>query len=195
MFKEKSRDRRLTDSERETFLKSVMAEPNQAIRDYILISLFSGARRSNVLSMHWEDISFKDASWRIPDTKNGTPQTVPLSEIELLILRERQENTTSPWVFPGPGKTGHMVEPKAGWKRVLQRAGIEDLRIHDLRRSLASWMVDTGAPLSLIGNALNQKDIRTTQIYARVAKDPVAQAKKKAINAMLEGMEKVVKFN
>jgi len=125
-------------------------------------------------------------SWRIPMTKNGTPQTLPLGSNEIEILKKRRNESESPWVFPSPtSKTGHLQEPRKGWERILKRAGIENLRLHDLRRTLASYMVDTGASLPIIGKALNHQSQQTTAIYARLSLDPVRQAKDKAVQAML----------
>ena len=83
-----------------------------------------------------------------------------------------------------------MVEPKAVWKRILQRAGIENLRIHDLRRSLGSWQAATGANLSVIGKTLGHKNTSTTAIYARLNLDPVRESMSKAANAMFSAIKK-----
>jgi integrase len=185
-FSEKSRDRFLGKGELPRFFEALQEEPNETIRDYFLVSLLTGARRSNVLAMRWKEITIEDATWRIPETKNGTPQTVTLGEEVLEILRHRRKNTRSFFVFPGPGKTGHLVEPKRGWKRLLNGAGIEDLRIHDLRRTLGSWQAKTGASLAIIGKSLNHKSQSTTAIYARLDIDPIRESVDKAVSAMLE---------
>lgn len=188
MFREQSRDRRLTQSEIPAFFQAVAEETNHAVRDYVLLSLFTGARRTNVLSMRWDQLDFSAATWRIPHTKNGTAQTIPLGEVELEILKRRQAAVTGPWVFPSKGQAGHMIEPRKGWLRILARAGIADLRLHDLRRSLGSWMVDTGASLPVIGKTLNHMSHTTTAIYARLSMDPVREAKARAIGAMLSNV-------
>lgn len=96
------------------------------------------------------------------------------------------------YVFPGNGKKGYLMEPRKGWERILKRAGIEDLRIHDLRRTLGSWQAKTGASLAIIGKSLNHKHQNTTAIYARLDLDPVRASVEKATNAILEaaGIEK-----
>ncbi len=182
--KENSRDRFLQSDELPRFFKALAEEENQAIRGYILISLLTGARRSNVLSMKWADINFERAEWRIEETKNGIPQTVALSPEAAEILRSRlSENDV--FVFPGIGKHGHLAEPTKGWKRILKRAGIEDLRIHDLRRTLGSWQAKTGASLAIIGKSLNHKNQNTTAIYAQLDLDPVRDSVNTATCAML----------
>lgn len=184
-FPEQSRDRFLQSDELPRFFKSLAEEENETIRDYVLISLLTGARRSNVLSMKWPDINFDRQEWRIPETKNGMPQTVTLSPEALEILHSRKATNDSEFVFPGTGKSGHLEEPKKGWKRILERARIEDLRIHDLRRTLGSWQAKTGASLAIIGKSLNHKNQNTTAIYARLDLDPVRDSVNKATSAMM----------
>ena len=183
--KEKSRDRFMNGDELQRFFQSLAEEPNETIRDYVLISLLTGARKSNVCSMKWDDINFDRAEWRIKETKNGTPQTVALSPEALEVLINRKPSDRAVFVFPGSGKQMHLVEPKKGWKRILERAKIEDLRIHDLRRTLGSWQAKTGASLAIIGKSLNHKNQNTTAIYARLDLDPVRDAVNTATSAML----------
>lgn len=183
-FHETKRDRFLQSDELPAFFKALAEESNEALRDYFLISLLTGARRSNVLEMQWTQINFGRAEWRIPTTKNGEPQTVTLSAEALEILRNRQ-GCDPVWVFPGTGATGHLIEPKKAWRRVLDRAGIDNLRIHDLRRTLGSWQAKTGASLAIVGKSLNHKSPSTTAIYARLDLDPVRESVDRATGAML----------
>lgn len=184
-FKEVSRDRFLQPDELQRFFKAVADEENETIRDYILISLLTGARRSNVLAMQWDEISFERAEWRIPETKNGTPHTLPLTKSAMQILEQRKASQDSNFVFSGTGRSGHLIEPKKGWIRIKDRAGIKDLRLHDLRRSLGSWQATTGASLPIIGKTLAHKNVSTTAIYARLNNDPVRESMEKATSAMM----------
>ncbi len=184
-FPEKSRDRFLQSDELPRFFQAVAEEENVTIRDYVLLSLLTGARRSNMLAMRWEDVSFARAEWRIEETKNGTPQTVTLSPEAMEVLRNRKPAEAAIFVFPGIGMHGHLAEPKKGWKRILERADIADLRIHDLRRTLGSWQAKQGASLVIIGKSLNHKNISTTAIYARLDLDPVRDSVNNATSAMM----------
>lgn len=184
-FPETKRDRFLQADELPAFFEALAAEPNDILRDYFLLALLTGARRSNVQEMQWSQINFDRAEWRIPTTKNGEPQTVTLSAEALEILRNRKADNAGPWVFPGVGSTGHIVEPRKAWKRVLECAGIDDLRIHDLRRTLGSWQAKTGASLVIVGKSLNHKSPSTTAIYARLDLDPVRESVDRATGAML----------
>lgn len=185
-FKEKSRDRFLHPDELPRFFKSLAAEENDAIKDYISISLFTGARKANVLAMRWEDINFERKEWRIPETKNGEPLRIHLIDDVIEILKRRSiVYGKKDWVFQGDGATGHLVEPKKGWKRILDRAGISDLRLHDLRRTLGSYQAATGANSYIIGRSLGHKSTQSTAIYARLNIDPVRDSVEKAAKVML----------
>lgn len=183
--REESRDRFLQPDELPRFFKSLAVEQNTAIRDYILLSLLTGARRENVLSMRWDQVSFERREWRIPRTKNGTPQTVPLTEEAMQVLSGCMDNGSA-YVFPGTGRDGHLAEPRRGWERILKRAGIENLRIHDLRRTLGSWQARTGASLVVIGKSLGHKSPQATAVYSRLDLDPVRRSVETATSAMLE---------
>jgi len=185
-FPEQSRDRFLSADELGRFFQALEQEPNTTLRDFFLVALLTGARRANVMAMRWSEIDFKDDVWKIPLTKNGTPQTVPLTVAVLEILQERRRNTSSFFVFPGKGATGHLMEPKTAWKRICKAAGIDGVRIHDLRRTMGSWQAKTGASLPIIGKSLNHKNACTTSIYARLDLDPVRSAMEAATVAMLE---------
>jgi integrase len=81
-----------------------------------------------------------------------------------------------------------LVEPKSGWKRILQRAEIKDLRLHDLRRTLGSWQAATGANSFMIGQSLGHKSSQSTAVYARLNIDPVRESVEKATQAMLQAV-------
>jgi len=187
--REYSRDRFIQGDELPRFFQALADEENDIMRDYFLLSLLTGARRANVLSMQWKDVNLKRGEWRIEETKTGTPQTVTLSPEVLTILRNRIRNRKpsepTTFVFPGDGSSGHLIEPKKGWKRVLKRAGIDNLRIHDLRRTLGSWQAKTGASLAIIGKSLNHKNQNTTAIYARLDLDPVRESVNTATSAIM----------
>jgi integrase len=229
--KSTKRDRFLQSNELPRFFASLGAEPNETLRDYFILSLLTGARRANVLEMRWRQINLDDGIWRIPDTKNGTPQNVTLSPEAAEILTTRKKTAKGAFVFPGDGASGHLVEPKKGWQRIFDRdelfqllisieavggkvfdmeertlaenlelarltaknlkidtegCRMDDLRIHDLRRTLGSWQAKQGASLAIIGKSLNHKNQQTTAIYARLDLDPVRASVNSATTAMMQ---------
>lgn len=129
------------------YLLEAVARSDQ--RDYFLLSLLTGARRSNVQAMTWRDLDLPGAVWRIVKTKNGTPQNVPLSPEAVMVLKARQERAgTSPFVFPGTGKTGHLVEPKKAWATILRTASLlrllDALKLEDSARTEADALLAQG---------------------------------------------------
>lgn len=184
-FREHSRDRFLQSNELPRFFEALAEETNDTIRDYILLSLLTGARRANMQAMQWEHINLEEREWRIPDTKNNTPQIITLTDEAVAILQRRKQEVSSQYVFPSNGRVGHLVEPKKGWQRILENAKIQNLRLHDLRRTLGSWQARTGASLAIIGKSLNHKTPQATSIYARLDLDPVRDSVEKATKAML----------
>ncbi len=185
-FSEKSRERFLQPDEMPRFFRALADEPNETVRDFVLMCLLTGARRSNVQEMRWDQINFGHAVWTIPETKAGDSHHVPLLHEALVILAKRKDRAEGLWVFPGTGKTGHLVEPKRSWAKILERADIKDLRLHDLRRTLGSWQAATGANLSVIGKTLAHKNVSSTAVYARLNLDTVREAMQRATTAMLD---------
>lgn len=184
-FKEQPRERVLQPDEMERFFQALDAETDEKFRHFVALCLMTGQRKSNVLAMRWDDIDFKGKTWTIPGEKmkNGQSLVLALSQSELEVIASHPR--LGDWVFPGSGETGHFVEPKRAWQRLLKRAQIENLHIHDLRRSLASFMANAGADVSLIRSALNHKDIQTTlNVYIRTAKTAELDAREKAHKLM-----------
>ena len=175
-FKEVKRDRFVTPNELPRLWTALQHEPNPYVRGAFVVGLLTGARRSEVLTMQWEDLDIPHALWRIPDTKAGRPHTIPLPipVIKDLLKLPRLNGTT--YVFCGRWGKNHLINVSKPWKRIRKEAGLEDVRIHDLRRTLGSWLVAAGASLPLIGKALNHSNQETTAIYARLQLDPVRAA-------------------
>ena len=183
---EEKRDRFLHSDELAGFFKALFAEPNASLRDLLLLALLTGARKSNVMAMRWDEIDFATGLWRIPKTKSGKPVVVPLVPAAVAVLQQRREAANgSPWVFASSrSKAGHITEVKSAWKRIRDAAKLVDCRPHDLRRSLASYMAIGGVSLPTIGAMLGHSQPSTTAIYARLSTDPVRLAAENATTAM-----------
>ena len=135
--------------------------------------------------MSWQQIDFDHALWKIPETKNGSCHVIPLIEVAIQVLNNRKQQTRGEFVFPGRTVNHHLVNPNKAWRRILKRAEIDDLRIHDLRRTMGSWQAMTGAALPVIGKTLAHKNMATTAIYARLNHTPVRDSMDKAMRALL----------
>ena len=187
LFKEVKRERFLLPQEVASFFCAVDMEANQTIKDFIYVCLLTGARRANVQAMRWPHIDFNLKIWTISaaDAKGNETISIPLLPPVLEILERRHKAAKSEWVFPSTGCTGHLVEPKSAWKRILKTASLSDLRLHDLRRTLGSWQAITGASLLLIGKSLGHKNTSSTDTYARLSNDAVRESMEKATKAIL----------
>ncbi len=188
-FEVRSRERFIQPHEFNRLLQSIKSYTDGRLRDFFLICLYTGARSGNVMAMRWDQVDLDLGTWHIPRTKNGESQTAKLSDEALKILQERYpDRGLNPWVFPGGGirqpTQGHIVEPKKAWKKVIENAGISDLRIHDLRRTIGSYMAMAGVNTPLIQKALGHKSLAAASIYQRVNNDPVKQGMDLAIRAM-----------
>ena len=173
----------------------MFAEPNETIRDYLLVSILTGARRSNVLSMCWKDVDLKQRIWKLCETKNDEPQTIPLVSLAVEILTCRKDNGSDFVFHSAASKSGHLEEIKSGWKRVLKRAGITDLRLHDLRRTFGSWQALTGTSLHIIGKSLNHKSYAATQVYARLNIDPIRESVERATDSLFKAAGLAIENN
>ena len=185
-FKEVKRDRFIQADELPIFFMELANDASEDFKHFVLLSLLTGARRVNVMSARWEDVNLSSAIWRIPgtDSKNAEPMILPLSAEAVQIFEARNPQKTG-FVFPAESATGHITPPKKRWLSLLQRCGIDNLRIHDLRRSLGSWQAITGASLVIIGKSLGHKSADATMIYARLNTDPVRASVSAATSAML----------
>lgn len=187
MFDEPKRKRFVQSNELPKLFAALNAEEtNPLIRDFIYLALYTGARRSNVLAMRDSEIDLTTQTWTIPaeKSKNGDALTIPLCEPALKII-ERRMGHPSGFILPSHGKSGHLEEPKATWVDVLSRAGLSDIRIHDLRRTFGSFQAGLNASLPIIGRSLGHKSTGATAIYARVDLEPVRASVTAAVNAII----------
>lgn len=187
LFRETTRSRFLQPDELPKLFAALEAEPNQTIKDFIYLSLWTGQRRSNVQSMRWDELDLTGGAWTIPaeKTKAHQPIIVHLTAPAMEILN-RRHGGESEYVLPGRGVSGHLTEPKFAWKAILKRAGVTNLTIHDLRRSLASWMAIGGTSLPIIGAALGHKSPSATAIYARLHGSAVAASLDNTVKTMVD---------
>ena len=184
--RETARDRYITTHEKDKFFKALYELKNESMRDIFLLSLFTGARSGNIVSMRWDKICFENNTWSIPSaskikkqgSKNGNSITVHFNEHSREILANRKEKSTSEWVFPSDhdSKSGHIEEPRKAWVELCKNAGLEDLRIHDLRHTHASWLVINGASLPVVSKALGHQSLQSTARYAHLNDSTVKEA-------------------
>jgi len=173
-----ARDRYLTDKQLKRLMRVLCTWPDKPSSRAFLLLLLTGARRGEVLSARWAEFDLSAGIWQKSgsSTKQCRYHRVPLSDHARYLLREMEKGRVSEFLFPGSGATGHLVELKKQWRRVLKAADIENLRIHDLRHCFASLLASQGCSLPIIGSLLGHTQPQTTARYAHLLDEPLRTA-------------------
>lgn len=143
----------------------------QAIR----LLIYTGARKSEILTLRWPYVDLQNRCLLLPDSKTGAKEVyLPSSAVTLLTKLPRQVGTD--FVFPGRAPDTHITDLAGFWERLKKSAELTNLRLHDLRHSFASVGVSMGSSLPILGKLLGHRDASTTQRYAHLADKPVRRA-------------------
>lgn len=176
-FPSPPRERFLTSDELQRMMEGLqyLSAKNRA---YLMVLLFTGARRSEVRLMRWSDIDERTRLWKKLKTKSGTSHLVPLP-VQVMEALQRLPRTNE-WIFPGEnGQAWGTCSPEKMWSAIRRRWGLDDVRLHDLRRTCASWLSIEGENLPTVQNVLNHKSLAPTSIYARLNTKAVDRALQK----------------
>jgi integrase len=141
----------------------------------IKLLIFTGARLGEILGLQWQWIDFKHCEARLPDSKTGA-KTLHLPPPALAVLAELPHIAGNPYVIVGGVADAALVNLEKPWRAIRKKAGLEDVRLHDLRHSFASVAASCGMGLPIIGRMLGHTQAQTTQRYAHLASDPVKAA-------------------
>ncbi len=180
LYKIEKRERFLSETELAR-LSGVLAgaEHTQSESPYAIAALrlliLTGCRVKEILNLRWQDVDFEGKCLRLPDSKTGA-KTVYMNGPALQLLSGIDQKEDNPHVLPGKF-TGQPLKGLTGpWDRIREKADLEDVRVHDLRHSFASFGVGLGLPLQMVGKLLGHAEIATTERYAHLADDPIRQA-------------------
>lgn len=180
-FPERGRKRFITTVEMPSFLQALEQEDNDYARHGLWLLLLTGLRCNELLKAKWADIDWDMGTLFIGLTKNGDPLLAPLSDAAIARLRTIPRIQGNSYIICGRKLGGHLTSLSDALKRVLRRAGLENIRIHDLRRTVGSWLAHHGCSLHLIGDVLNHRDPKTTAGYAYFQ----TQQRRDALSSML----------
>lgn len=182
-YPERKRERFLSADE----LKSLMdaldsAEAEESVDCYeaaaIRLLIFTGCRLSEITTLEWASVDLANA--RIIFEHHKTDQygakIIPLNVPALRVLTDLPRVADNPYVIVGQKTRQYLINLQKPWRRVRKAAGLDDVRIHDLRHSFASFAIGAGVPLALIGGLLGHRSVQTTARYAHLANDPLKQA-------------------
>lgn len=178
-------ERFLTNDQMVRLMAAVRESDSGMLQHIVLFLLYTGARKREVLDATWADVDWSRKSWRIPKTKSGKIRHIPLSAGAMQLLSTLQEMTEQLGgmnsVAKGQLATRHIfANPQTGvpyrsfyysWDSARKRAGLPDLRVHDLRHSFASFLVNAGRSLYEVQELLGHADIRTTSRYAHLSRE------------------------
>ena len=136
----------------------------------IRLLMLTGCRRNEILELQWDDVDLERSEIRLRDTKTG-PRTVPLNPAAVGVLSGLRRVPGNPWVLPGRQPGRRIASLNEPWLRLRARAGLEDVRLHDLRHSFASRALALGESLPMIARLLGHAEIQTTARYAHLTRE------------------------
>ncbi len=180
-YPENRRERFCTDSELGLLgvalaqAEQQQAEP-QSVLDAIRLLALTGCRLSEIIRLRWADIDLEGHKLAIRDGKaGGRLQTVGAETVAFLAAMHRQDRSL--WVLPHADPTKHLQDYtlKKAWRRIRTRAGLEDVRLHDLRHTVGTYAGQTGANAFLIRDKLGHRTTAMTGQYVNHSHDPVRQ--------------------
>jgi integrase len=189
MNKEQSRERFVSLEELPRLADAIETEPNIFVRAVLWLYLLTGARKSELLEARWTDVDPERQELRIPRPKQGKPHVYPLTPRAMEVLSSLPRYENNPFIFPGLKFGARMVNISKPWNRVRTRAKLTDVHLHDLRRSVGSWLAEAGFSLISIGKVLGHRSPRTTQIYARLTDGAARVALESHAAKMLEVLQ------
>ncbi len=151
--------------------------------------MLTGCRRNEILCLKWKDVDRQAGELRLRDSKTGA-RTAPLPPAAGAVLAGVPRVPGNPWVITGAKPGGRLSNLNDHWLRIRVRAGLEDVRIHDLRHSFASRALALGESLPMIARLLGHGDVHTTDRYAHLARDAVKASASRVAGSIAADMGK-----
>jgi len=183
-FKVEGRERFLNPEETERLREAVQQSENTQLKYIVALLLLLGCRKRELLDAKWEHFDLERRSWRIPLSKSGKARYVPLSTAAIEILSQLRRWEGCPYVLPNP----HTRRPFSGmhfsWDKARKKAGLPDVRMHDLRHTFASNLVNAGHSLYVVSKALGHTTTQMSERYAHLSNDTLLAAADAAAKAM-----------
>lgn len=150
----------------------------------INLLLLTGCRLGEILSLRWQEVNFEKRCIFLSDSKTGK-RTVYLSPQAIELLKRIPREQNNPYIIIGRKNQSHLINLQKPWQRIRKKAGLDDVRIHDLRHTFASVAAANGMSLPIIGALLGHKQTQTTARYAHLVGQPLLDATEKIGNKIL----------
>ena len=170
------RDRFLTPEETQRLIVALHADENRTAAQAILLLLLTGARRNEITQAKWAYMNWERRTLLVPLSKSGKPRAIALNAQALELLRGIARVDGNAYIFPSEVTGRPSASLYFPWDRIRQRAGLYSLRLHDLRHSFASFLVNQGVSLYVVQGLLGHSHARTTQRYAHLAQETLLDA-------------------
>ena len=170
------RERFLTIEETQRLITSIREDENEIAAKAIMLLLLTGARRNEITHAKWEYVDWDNKTLLVPLSKSGKPRGIALNASAIALLRSMATAPGSPFIFPSPVTNRPPASLFFPWERIRVRAGLPDLRLHDLRHSFASFLVNNGVSLYVVQGLLGHAHSRATQRYAHLTPSTLLEA-------------------
>lgn len=171
-----SRERYLSLEEAQRLIGSIEQDENEVAAKAILLLLLTGGRRNEITYSRWEYVDWEKKTLLVPLSKSGKPRSIALNGAAIELLRSIRSGNTGLYIFPSPVTGKPSPSLYFPWQRIRTRAELPDLRLHDLRHSFASFLVNKGVSLYVVQGLLGHAHTRYTQRYAHLTPDTLREA-------------------
>jgi len=170
------RERFLTAEETHRLLKAIDADENQIAAQSIKLLLLTGARRNEITQAKWEYVDWQKKKLLVPCSKSGRPRLIQLNSAALDLMLALPREPGNAFIFPSPLTGRPSASLHFPWTRIRKRAGLNGFRLHDLRHSFASFLVNKGVSIYVVQGLLGHANVRATQRYAHLANETLSDA-------------------
>ena len=187
MPEDNQKERFLTTEEAQVLYANLKRSDNAMLKYIVPMLIWTGARKREVLDARWQDFDIERRSWRIHTTKLGRPRHVPLSDGAVNLLNSMPRIANCEWAFANPKTQRPYVSIYCAWNKARNQASLQNFRMHDLRHSFASFLVNAGRTLYEVQHLLGHTQIKTTARYSHLTKDTLLDATN-SVNKALGGM-------
>ena len=170
------RERFLSAEETQRLIAALHVDENRVAARAIMLLLLTGARRNEITQAKWEYVNWQRRALLVPLSKSGKPRAIALNAPAIELLRAINRTDGNPYIFPSEVTGRPSPSLYFPWDRIRERAGLYSVRLHDLRHSFASFLVNQGVSLYVVQGLLGHSHARTTQRYAHLAQQTLLDA-------------------